>query len=141
VFHHRRPPGIDAYLALFGDTGPELDRWYGGWAFIPKATSANAVYAAVEQTQAIQLDAAAVPPLPHTGVALIMYGPEKLGISLWNAIGRVLHNRRISGCGPVIVRPARVLNLQASRMIAPWTHRSCASPAVVPSFGYLKIHA
>jgi transketolase len=94
---------IDAYLALFGDIGPELDRWYGGWDFIPKTTSANAVYAAVEQTQAIQLDAAAVPPLPHTGVALVTYGPEKLGISLWNAVGRAMHNRRISARGPVIV--------------------------------------
>lgn len=53
VPHHRR------LLALFGDIGPELDRRYGGWDFIPKATSANAVYTAIEQAQAIQFDAAA----------------------------------------------------------------------------------
>lgn len=106
--HNRAPLSgacsiIDAYLTLFGDIGPELDRSYDRWDFIPKATSANAVYAAVEQTQAIQFDAPAAPPLPHTGVALMTYGPEKLGISLWNAVGRVLHNQRDPARGPVIV--------------------------------------
>jgi transketolase N-terminal domain/subunit len=93
---------VDAYLALFGDIFPELGG-QSGVDFIAKATSANAVYAAMEQVHGLRVEESAVPPLPQTGIAAITYGPEKLGISLWNAVGRALHYQRVGARRPVVV--------------------------------------